>query len=285
MKLSRPDSDIFLPEISAGLTPEAALARTTHLCVIAHQDDIEINAYPAVAACYGRTDKFFTGVVMTNGAGSARTGKYGHVTDAQMQEIRKEEQRTAARLGKYNLQLQLSHASGDVKKSGHAGVAADLAAIFGGCRPSVVYLHQPADKHDTHVGCFLRCIEAIRALPRDRRPARVLGVEGWRDLDWLADNDKVPMDASANPELAEKLVAVFDSQIAGGKRYDLAAMGRRLANATFFASHSTDKTNAISLAMDLTPLVQDDTLSVADFTLRHIENLRADVAGRLAKMT
>ena len=29
------------------LTPEAALARTTHLCVIAHQDDIEINAYPA----------------------------------------------------------------------------------------------------------------------------------------------------------------------------------------------------------------------------------------------
>lgn len=284
MKLSRPDSDIFLPEISAGLTPEAALARTTHLCVIAHQDDIEINAYPAVAVCYGRTDKFFTGVVMTNGAGSARTGKYGHVTDAQMQEIRKEEQRTAARLGKYNLQLQLSHASGDVKKSGHAGVAADLAAIFGGCRPSVVYLHQPADKHDTHVGCFLRCIEAIRALPRDRRPARVLGVEGWRDLDWLADNDKVPMDASANPELAEKLVAVFDSQIAGGKRYDLAAMGRRLANATFFASHSTDKTNAISLAMDLTPLVQDDTLSVADFTLRHIENLRADVAGRLAKM-
>jgi LmbE family N-acetylglucosaminyl deacetylase len=284
MKLSRPDSDIFLPEISAGLTPEAALARTTHLCVIAHQDDIEINAYPAVAECYGRTDKFFTGVVMTNGAGSARTGKYGHVTDAQMQEIRKEEQRTAARLGKYNLQLQLSHASGDVKKSGHAGVAADLATIFGGCRPSVVYLHQPADKHDTHVGCFLRCIEAIRALPRDQRPVRVLGVEGWRDLDWLADNDKVPMDASANPELAEKLVAVFDSQIAGGKRYDLAAMGRRLANATFFASHSTDKTNAISLAMDLTPLVQDDTLSVADFTLRHIENLRADVAGRLAKL-
>lgn len=284
MKLSRSDSDIYLPEISAGLTPEAALARTTHLCVIAHQDDIEINAYPAVAACYGRTDQFFTGVVMTNGAGSARTGKYGHVTDAQMQEIRREEQRTAARLGKYNLQLQLSHASGDVKKPGHPGVASDLAAIFGGCRAEVVYLHQPADKHDTHVGCFLRCIEAIRALPRDRRPARVLGVEGWRDLDWLADADKVAMDASANPELAEKLVAVFDSQIAGGKRYDLAAMGRRLSNATFFASHATDTTNAVSFAMDLTPLVQDDTLSVADFTLRHIENLRKDIAGRLTKL-
>jgi LmbE family N-acetylglucosaminyl deacetylase len=283
MKLSRPDSDVFLPEVSAGLTPAAALARTTHLCVIAHQDDIEINAYPAVAECYGRTDKFFTGVVMTNGAGSARTGKYGHVTDAQMQEIRKQEQRTAATLGKFNLQLQLSHASADVKKPGHPAVAADLAAIFAGCRPAVVYLHQPADKHDTHVGCFLRCIEAIRALPRDRRPARVLGVEGWRNLDWLADADKVALDASANPELAEKLVAVFDSQIAGGKRYDLAAMGRRLSNATFFASHATDTTNALSFAMDLTPLVQDDTLSVADFTLRHIENLRADVAARLER--
>ena len=285
MKFSRPDADIFLPEISAGLTPAAALARTTHLCVIAHQDDIEINAYPAVAECYGRSDRFFTGVVMTNGAGSARTGKYGHVTDAQMQEIRKEEQRAAARLGKYNLQLQLSHPSADVKKSGNAGVAADLAAIFGGCGPAlkVVYLHQPADKHDTHVACFLRCIEAIRALPRDRRPARVIGVEGWRDLDWLADTDKVAMDASANPALAEKLVAIFDSQIAGGKRYDLAAMGRRLANATFFASHATDTTNAVSFAMDLTPLVTDDKLSVRDFTLAHIEKLRADVAGRLER--
>lgn len=284
MIFSRPDADIFLPAPAAGLSPEAALARTTHLCVIAHQDDIEINAYPAVAECHGRADRFFTGVVLTNGAGSARTGKYGHVTDAQMQEIRREEQRAAARLGGYNLQLQLAHPSSDVKQARHPGVAADLAAIFGGCRPSVVYLHQPADKHETHVACFLRCLEAIRALPRGRRPARVLGVEGWRDLDWLADDDKVAMDASPNPALAEKLVAVFDSQIAGGKRYDLAAMGRRLAHATFLSSHATDQSNAISLAMDLTPLVQDETRSVADFTLAHIERLRADVAGRLQRL-
>jgi LmbE family N-acetylglucosaminyl deacetylase len=280
MKFSRPEADVFLP---AGGDAAQALARTTHLCVIAHQDDIEINAYPAVTECLGRADRFFTGVVMTNGAGSARTGKFAHVTDAEMQVIRRDEQRTAAVLGNYNLQLQLAHPSSDVKQAGHAGVTADLAAIFGGCRPEVVYLHQPADKHDTHVACFLRCIEALRALPRDRRPARVLGVEGWRDLDWLSDNEKVAMDASANPELAAKLVGVFESQIAGGKRYDLAAMGRRLANATFFNSHATDQTNAISLAMDLTPLVRDDTLSVREFALGHIDRLRADVAGRIAK--
>ena len=281
MKFSRADADIFLPR---GGDATAALARTTHLCVIAHQDDIEINAYPAVVDCYGRADRFFTGVVMTNGAGSARTGKFAHVTDAEMQGIRREEQREAARLGAYNLQLQLGHPSADVKQAVHAGVAADLTAIFGACRPQVVYLHQPADKHDTHVACFLRCIGALRALPRERRPARVIGVEGWRNLDWLADDEKVAMDASANPELAEKLIAVFASQIAGGKRYDLAAMGRRLANATFFASHATDTTDALSFAMDLTPLVADDTLSVADFTLRHIDRLRADVAARIEKL-
>lgn len=280
MKFSRPEADVFLP---AGGDAVSALARTTHLCVIAHQDDIEINAYPAVAECLGRADRFFTGVVMTNGAGSARTGKFAHVTDTEMQVIRRDEQRAAAVLGNYNLQLQLAHPSADVKQAGHAGVTADLAAIFGGCRPEVVYLHQPADKHDTHVACFLRCLEALRALPQDRRPARVLGVEGWRDLDWLADNEKVAMDASANPELAAKLVGVFESQIAGGKRYDLAAMGRRLANATFFNSHATDQTNALSLAMDLTPLVRDDTLSVREFALGHIDRLRADVAGRIAK--
>lgn len=281
MKFSRPDADVFVPK---GGDAAQALARTTHLCVIAHQDDIEINAYPAVAACQGRADRFFTGVVMTNGAGSARTGKFAHVTDAELQVIRREEQRAAAVLGHYNLQLQLGHPSADVKKAGHAGVTADLAAIFGACRPEVVYLHQPVDKHDTHVACFLRCIEALRALPRDRRPAHVLGVEGWRNLDWLLDDEKVALDASADPELAAKLVAVFESQIAGGKRYDLAAQGRRLANATFFASHATDQTNAISFAMDLTPLVNDETLSVVDFTLAHIERLRADVATRIRRL-
>src|SRR5258708_34152240 len=103
MNLARPDADIFVPASgpSAGLAPAAELARTTHLCVFAHQDDIEINAYPAVAECYGRADRFFTGCVMTTGAGSARSGKFANVTGADMQRIRREEQRTAATLGKY----------------------------------------------------------------------------------------------------------------------------------------------------------------------------------------
>ena len=281
MKLSRPDADVFAP---GGTPPEEALARTTHLCVGAHQDDIEIMAQSAIAECHGRADRFFTGVVVTDGAGSPRSGRYAALDDAGMQAVRRAEQRRAATLGQYNLQLQLAHSSGDVKAPGQAGVRADLAAIFGGCSAGVVYLHNPADKHDTHVAVLLRCLEAMRALPRNRRPRRVLGCEVWRDLDWLVDADKVALDAGQNPKLAADLLQVFDSQISGGKRYDLAALGRRAAHATFHTAHETDRLTAITWAMDLTPLVADETLLVREFTLAHIARLQADVAARLARL-
>ena len=78
-------------------------------------------------------------------------------------------------------------------------------------------------------------------------------------------------------------MGAFRSQIAGGKRYDVATAGRRLAHATFHASHATDQAGALTWAMDLTPLVHDDKLSAADFVLGHIDRLRADVAARLKK--
>ena len=281
MKFSHPKADVYVPD---GRSPEAALARVTHLCVAAHQDDIEILAHDGICDCLDQpATKAFGGVVVTNGAGSPRTGPYANHTDEQMQEVRRQEQRKAARLGSYAIQLQLAHPSADVKRPGHVGVASDLAAIFGGCRAEVVYLHQPADKHDTHVAVFLRCLEALRALPADKRPARVLGAEVWRDLDWMVDADKVALDSGRRPELAAELLKVFDSQVTGGKRYDLAALGRRLAHATFHTSHATDRHAGITWAMDLTPLMNEPTLDVADYTLGYIDRLRADVAGRLAR--
>lgn len=282
MKFSHPQADVYVPD---GGDADAALARTTHLCVIAHQDDIEINAYPAVTECYGHADRFLTGVTVTNGAGSSRTGPFADYTDEQMQTVRREEQREAARLGQYNLQIQLAHPSADVKPPGHAGVKADLTAIFAACRPQVVYLHQPLDKHDTHVAVLLRCLEAIRALPREQRPPRVLGIEAWRGLDWLMDDEKIALDASAHPELKLPIMQVFASQIAGGKRYDVAALGRRQANATFHTSHASDAFTEVCWALDLTPLAHDDALSVADFAAARIARLHDDVTKRIAKLS
>jgi LmbE family N-acetylglucosaminyl deacetylase len=282
MKFSRADADGFVPDGSAA---EAALARVTHLCVAAHQDDIEIMAQAGIAACYETAGQGFGGVVVTDGAGSPRAGRYAPLSETEMRSVRRQEQRRAAALGKYAVQFQLAHPSADVKSAGHAGVRADLGAIFAGCSPTVVYLHNPADKHDTHVAVLLRCLEALRALPREKRPRRVLGCEVWRDLDWLVDVDKIALDAGQHEELSRQLLEVFDSQISGGKRYDRATLGRRAANATFHTSHAVDAAKAITWAMDLTPLVLDETLSVADFTLRHIERLKADVVERLKKFS
>jgi len=280
MNFSQPAADIYVPD---GSPVAKALQRTTHLCLAAHQDDIEIMAYHGIAECYGQKSRWFTGVVLTDGSGSPRTGRYANYTDERMKVERRDEQRLAAKHGKYSAAIQLAHPSTIVKSAKSAGVKADLAALLAACPAQVVYLHNPADKHDTHVACFLRCLEALRALPKNRRPKQVLGCEVWRNLDWLVDADKVLLDDSANPKLAAQLIGAFQSQIAGGKRYDRAIAGRRLANATFHTSHATDAAAAVTWAMDLTPLVHDEKLSVEKFTLAHLDRLRADVRGRIKR--
>jgi LmbE family N-acetylglucosaminyl deacetylase len=278
VNLSNTAADIYVPD---GRPLAAALKRTTHLCLAAHQDDIEILAYHGISAGYAK--RTFTGVVITDGGGSPRSGKFARHTDEQMKAVRREEQRRAARMGHYAAQLQLAHPSAVVKNPRRPEVVADLTAILRATTPDVVYLHNPADKHDTHVACFLRCLAALRALPARLQPKAVYGCEVWRNLDWLVDADKVVLDDSFQPKLAAKLIGAFVSQIAGGKRYDLAIAGRRLANATFFTSHATDQASALTWAMDLTPLVRDPKLPVEKYTLDFIDRLRADVGARLKK--
>jgi LmbE family N-acetylglucosaminyl deacetylase len=281
MKFFQPQADVFVPAGAA--SPEAALRRVTHLCIGAHQDDLEIMAHAGIADCLDLPGKAFGGVVVTNGAGSPRTGAYAQMTDGQMQAVRRDEQRKAAQLGRYAIQIQLAHPSADVKVPRHPGLLADLGKIFNGCSPEVVYLHNPADKHDTHVAVLLRCLEALRAVPAGSRPKKVLGCEVWRDLDWLVDADKVALDSGRHGALSAELLKAFDSQVTGGKRYDLATLGRRSANATFHTSHATDQLAGVTWALDLTPLVLDANLDISAYTLAYVDRLRADIAARIAK--
>src|SRR5471032_2787302 len=97
MNFSRADADTFVPD---GSPPDAALARVTHLCMAAHQDDIEIMAHAGLCDCLDDLSrKAFGGVVVTDGAGAPRAGPYANHTDEQMRAIRHEEQRRAATLG------------------------------------------------------------------------------------------------------------------------------------------------------------------------------------------
>ncbi|HCE46967.1 MAG TPA: PIG-L family deacetylase [Lentisphaeria bacterium] len=282
MKLKSKKADVFVPN---GSTVPEALKRTTHLSIAAHQDDTEIFAYNGIAECFGRSDKWFSSVIVTDGAGSPRSGIYKDYTDEQMKEIRISEQRKAASIGDYSVQIQLAYPSSVVKNPSGKEVVEDISAILAESRPQVVYLHNPADKHDTHVACVLRAIEALRMLPENDRPAKVYGCEVWRNLDWLCDDEKVVLPASEFKNIASATLGVFDSQITGGKRYDLAAIGRRLANATFFASHETDECDSLIFAMDLTPLIRNTKLSVADFTVDAIERFKGDVKSRINKFS
>jgi LmbE family N-acetylglucosaminyl deacetylase len=257
--------------------------RTTHLAVAAHQDDIEIMAYHGISQCYGSKSKWLTGVTVTNGASSPRAGKYRNFSPEQMKGQRKKEQHQAAKIGKFGLMIQLGHDSKNVKHGlRRREIQMQLHDIFMNCRPEIVYTHNLADKHDTHVAVALATIEAIRKMPPKLRPKSVLGCEVWRDLDWLMDDQKIVLPVSERPRLAEKLCRIFDSQISGGKRYDLGAMGRRLANATFFESEKVDQETHLSFAMDLTPLIRS-TVRPEELVARHILEFRSDVLNRLRR--
>jgi len=266
-----------------GQTGVEAVSRTTHLGIGAHQDDLEFMAFHGILACYERTDRWFGGVTITDGRGSSRAGKFKDWTDDQIAAERIREQEAAAVIGQYSFIAQLGFGSAAVRDAQQSAVRDDLRRILEATRPEVVYLHNLADKHDTHVGCALRCIEAMRQLPQADRPKRVYGCEVWRDLDWLIDSEKTPMPISARPELARALNEVFATQISGGKRYDLAVLGRRTANATFCNAHSTDQESAMQWAMDLTPLIQDDSLDPVAYTVGFIDRLKSDVTARIRK--
>ena len=280
MKLSQPHAEIWVPD---GASEEAALQRVTHLGISAHQDDIEIMAMEGVLAGYGHPNQWFMAVIVTNGAGSPRDGLYAAYTDEQMQVVRRLEQKKAAFAGDYSAVAFLDHSSPAVKDAGNAGPRNDLKALIAAARPAVVYTHNLADKHDTHVSVTLRTIAAIRELPPGERPKKLYGCEVWRDLDWLADSDKVVFALDAHESLQAALVGVFDSQIEGGKRYDLATMARRRAHATYHESHSLDAAHLINFGMDLTPLVQNDKLDPAEYVGGFVRRFAEDVSGRIKR--
>lgn len=282
MKFHLNTAEIYIPD---GEPEEKALARTTHLCLAAHQDDIEIMAAQPIIECFQQKDKWFTGVVVTDGRGSPRNSIYENYSDDEMRLVRFKEQRKAAIVGEFAAQVMLDYPSKIIKDASKVEPVDDIVAILRATKPKVVYTHNLADKHDTHVGVALRVIEALRKLDPAERPERCVGCEVWRALDWMIDSDKVMMDLSRHENLQAALLGVFDSQIVGGKRYDLASMGRRRANATYFESHGVDETVGLSYGMDMTPLMNDASIKPADFVREFIQRFENEVTGRVGKLS
>ena len=278
MKFQRETAQIFIPD---GLDVQAALSRTTHLGIVAHQDDLEIAAINGILQCFQRDNRWFSGVVVTDGRGSARAGLYANYTDDDMRLVRIREQKKAAVLGEYAALILLDYPSSAIKDGASPNPVTDIAQIIKATKPEVVYTHNLADKHPTHVAVALRIIAALRSLPAAERPKHLYGGEAWRDLDWMLDEDKIVFDVSALENLQAALIGLYDSQISGGKRYDLATLARRRAHATFAATHAVDVATGLALAMDLTPLIEDPAKDIAAFVATYIERFAQDVRERI----
>ena len=281
MKLSQAGAEIWVPD---GVSEAAALQRVTHLCIAAHPDDVEIMALEGILAGFGRSDQWFAAVIVTDGGGSPRGGLYAGYTDRQMQTVRQAEQKKAAFVGEYSVVALLNHPSSAVKSAANPGPESDLKALLAAPHPRIVYTHNLADKHDTHVAVALRTIAAIRELPADERPGKLYGCEVWRDLDWMVDRDKVVFLLGERENIAASLVGVFDSQIAGGKRYDLGTLGRRRAHATYYQSHAVDLAQGINFAVDLTALIENEKLDPAEYIGGFIQRFAEDVSGRVKNL-
>ncbi len=281
MEFTNPGAQIFVPDDAAVGT---AIRRTTHLAVGAHQDDIPIMAHDGIQQCFGRQDRWFLGITVTDGAGSPRSDFYGNYTDDEMSRVRTVEEKKAAVVGEYGAAVLLDYPSSAAKDGSNEAIVNELAELINDARPEIVYTHNLADKHDTHVAVALRTIAAIRRLPDNTRPHAVYGCEVWRDLDWMADADKVAFDVTSHANLSAALMGVYDSQISGGKRYDLATAGRRLAHATFSESHNVDQAEALIYAMDLTPLVNDST-DAATYVSDHVWRMEQEVSDRIGRLT
>lgn len=265
-----------------GAPPEVALARTTHVGIGAHPDDLEILAGTSIVECHGASDRFFTGIVVADGAGGPRLPAHAALGEDELKEIRRAEQRRAATLGRYSAVVMLDHPSRDVKDPSSPAVVRDLTTLLRAARPRELLTHALTDRHDTHVAVALRAVEACRTLSAAERPGRILGTEVWRDLDWLTGDDRIELAADEGETLQAELLAAFESQNGGTRRYELGTLGRRQAHAAFAESHKSEPRERIALAMDLGPLVRGE-MTAAELVRGVIERFHADVAARLAR--
>ncbi len=281
MYLKNKGAEFFIPDLSP---VDEAISKSTHMAIGAHQDDLEIMAYHGISQCFRKADKSFFGIVVTNGAGSARSNLYKDYSDEEMCWVRKQEQKKAAYAGEYGALAMLDYTSEEARDPKNPHIVSELKMLISAAKPKAIYTHNLADRHDTHVSVAVRAIQALRELPKEFHPHEFIGCEVWRSLDWLKDEDKVVLDVGQHPNIAAALIGVYDSQIAGGKRYDLATSGRWMANATYDKSHKLDKSSALVYGMDLKPLLDNANLDIREYTKGYINRFAMDVWGRLESL-
>lgn len=285
MTLGRHDAELYVPD---GISAEAAMARADILAIGAHPDDLEIMATSGILRARADGARRFFGIVATSG-GATRCCQDAEAPDyLETCGLRIREQKQAADLGEYAGLALLNWESQEIKDACFTPPDEDLKALIRQIRPREVFLHNPLDRHDTHVAVCLRSIGALRAVSRETgwHPEAVYGCENRRSLDWLVHCDRAVLTVSDPEEGTDRLLAAFASQNTGNRRYVKAVRGRRIANATFQdAPGAGDGGAELTFALDLLPLVEDPNTSVCDFATQIVERVRADVKSRIERFS
>ncbi len=281
MKLQHPNAFVYIP---SGEGIDLALSRTTHLSIGAHPDDLEFMSFHGISACYEKSDAFFTGIVVTDGAGSVKSGPCAGMSAKELIEIRAQEQKKAAAIGKFNALIMLQYESSDLKSTlpiDQRSWIQDLQSLFALCRPKTVYSHNPFDKHPTHLAVILPLIQFLQSLPPSQKPERLYGCEVWRGLDWVLEADRISLPLKEHEALSEALNRIFVSQIDAGKNYAEAIRGRRIANATFTNPHSTDPAPQMELALDLTLLMHQSPDQLLPYFQSMLHRFESELLGNI----
>ncbi|MCC6933498.1 MAG: PIG-L family deacetylase [Deltaproteobacteria bacterium] len=270
--------DIYIPD---GAFRETALERITHLGIGAHPDDLEIMAIDGILKCYNGKIPSFGGITCTNGSGGVLANQYATLSRENLKEIRKQEQKNAALVGRYSAVMQLGFNSSDIMGKSNELFERNIKEILLSTKPKVIYTHNPVDKHATHLAVLLTVVKVLRSLASEYKPQEFYGAEVWRDLDWLSDTDKIRFDVSAIPHISQALICVYDAQISSGKRFDKGTLGRRFAHATFDDGYASDGTTALAFGLDLMPLLGKPYLGVADFVGNLIDRFKKNALSSL----
>ena len=284
MTFVRSDAEMYIPD---GVSQETALSRADILAICAHPDDLEVMAVPGILKAYAQGGLRFFGIVATNGVGSMRSVDYLDRSYLEMREVRIGEQKEAARLGRYSGLALLNYESGEVKDACFSEIDADLKNLIKEIRPEEVYLHNPFDRHDTHIAVCVRAISALRAVAAETgwRPERVYGCEHWRGLDWLVHCDRVALPVHDPEHIADQLLHVYASQMMDVRKFDQAVRCRRVVNATYQEGHAIGSEQEVAYAVDLLPLVEDPTIKMVDYVRHTVDRFRSDIVSRLERFS
>lgn len=265
---------------------QAALARTTHVGVGAHQDDVEIMAGPMLLK---NKDSWMT-VIVTDGAASKSVlnGVATDLTPRQLTDMRQREQREAAReTGTPVIQLKYPSAAvgGHMGEGKREEAAFALGTLFAAMpRTQEVFGHNPIDKHATHLGVLAVQTAALRAA-KPPQLKNVYAMEVWGGLTGIPESQLSMFVVEDGKDLAaiNTLVGKYQSQIQGqGRDYAATTTARMVGHGGYVSNpHLSNPPVGMVIGLDITDFAKGESCDMGALAKELLERAAA-IKTRLA---